>query len=144
MKTIELNGSPPPCIVGRMRTLSIGLTLVVAVAHVWFLLLETLLWTTPVGRAAFAISPSYAEQSAVLAAHMGLANGFLAAGLFYGVLRHNDAFKIFFLGWAVAAGTLGGLTLGPSAFVIEALPALGALVLLLLHRTSRVRRPVAG
>ena len=115
-----------------------------AVLHVWFLLLETLLWTTPGARAAFGMSQSYAEQSAVLAAHQGLSNGFLAAGLCYGVLRRNEAFKIFFLGWAVAAGTLGGLTLGPRAFVIEAVPALGALALLLLGRALRVRRPAAS
>jgi putative membrane protein len=127
-----------------MRSLSTGIILIVAVLHVWFLLLETLLWTTPGARAAFGMSQSYAEQSAVLAAHQGLSNGFLAAGLCYGVLRRNEAFKIFFLGWAVAAGTLGGLTLGPRAFVIEAVPALGALALLLLDRAFRVRRPAAS
>lgn len=127
-----------------MRFISTGLTLILALLHVWFMLLDTLFWTTPVGRAALGISQTYAEQTRVLAAHLGLFNAVLAAGLCYGVLRRSDAFKVFFLCAAVALGTLGGVTLGPVAFVIDALPALAALALLVLDRVSTVRPAAAG
>lgn len=123
-----------------MRSLSTGLTFVVAVVHIWFLALETQVWDTPAGMAALATSQSFAQPSAVFAARQGLFNGFLAAGLLCGLLLRKDAFKIFFLVCAVAAGTLDGLALGKAAFMIEALPALGALLILLLGRITYSRQ----
>jgi putative membrane protein len=139
-----LNAKRVPPIVVRMRFLSTSLTLITAVLHIWFLLLDTVFWTKPIGLAAFAMSRAFAEQTAVFAVHLGLCNGVLAAGLLYGVLRRNDAFTIFCLSWAAAAGILGGVTRGIPPFIIEAVPALVALAALVLTRTSRIRPATAS
>jgi len=136
VKTTELQSLERYANVHRMRALSAALTLLVAALHLWFLVLEMFLWTSPLGMAAFQTSRQYAERSAVLAAHQGLYNGFIAAGLLYGLFGKNDAFRIFFLGAAVTAGVFGGFTIGPVPLVIQALPALGALSAVLIARAS--------
>ena len=87
----------------------------VALLHVWFLVLEMFLWTRPSGRRAFGLSKEFAEQTKVLAANQGLYNGFLAAGLLWGLWLGDAgrAVTLFFLGCVLVAGLFGGLRLGP-------------------------------
>jgi putative membrane protein len=107
---------------------------IIALLHVWFLILEMFLWTRPSGRRAFGTTAEFAEQSKALAANQGLYNGFLAAGLVRGLLLGNDAagfsVKLFFLGCVLVAGIYGGLTAARKILLFQALPALVALVLI--------------
>jgi putative membrane protein len=105
---------------------------IVALLHAYFLVLEMFLWTTPAGRRAFGLSAEFAQQSKALAANQGLYNGFLAAGLVWGLLLGNGGFevKIFFLACVLVAGIFGGFTVSRKILWIQALPALIALVLL--------------
>lgn len=103
----------------------------IAILHVWILVLEMFLWTHPVGLNAFGQSRQTAEASKLLAANQGLYNGFLAAGLVWGLLSGDDAFKWFFTGCVLIAGIYGGLTARRSILYIQGLPALLALILLL-------------
>jgi putative membrane protein len=106
----------------------------VAVLHVWFLVLEMFLWTRPSGRRAFGLSPEFAEQSKVLAANQGLYNGFLAAGLFWGLWLGDAgrAITLFFLGCVLIAGIYGGFTASRKVLWIQALPALIGIALVML------------
>jgi putative membrane protein len=103
----------------------------VALLHVWFLTLEMFLWTKPAGRRAFGLTAEFAAQSKVLAANQGLYNGFLAAGLVWGLLLGVAGYevKLFFLGCVLIAGVFGGLTASRKILWIQALPALLGLVL---------------
>lgn len=105
---------------------------IVAIEHVYILVLEMFLWTKPKGRKAFGMSQQEAEDTKVLAANQGLYNGFLAAGLFWGLVHPNaevaHQLQVFFLGCVLVAGIYGGLTAKKSILVIQALPALLALV----------------
>ena len=109
---------------------------VVALIHVYILVLEMFLWTTPRGLSAFGQSLQRARDSAVLAANQGLYNGFLAAGLLWGLLdqRPEVAFsvKVFFLLCVIAAGLYGGLTASRRILWVQAAPAVLGLGLLLL------------
>ena len=105
----------------------------VALLHLWFLALEMFLWCKPVGRRAFGLSAEFAAQTKVLAANQGLYNGFLAAGLIWGLSLGGAGFsiKLFFLGCVLVAGMFGGLTASRKILWIQALPAAVALILLL-------------
>jgi putative membrane protein len=107
---------------------------VIALLHLWFLVLEMFLWTKPTGRRAFGLSAEFAEQSKALAANQGLYNGFLAAGLVWGLSLGIAGFnvKLFFLGCVLMAGIFGGLTASRKILWIQALPAAIGLVLMLL------------
>lgn len=108
---------------------------VIALLHGWFLVLEMFLWTRPSGRQAFGLTPEFAEQSKVLAANQGLYNGFLAAGLAWGLWldgREGLHVKAFFLGCVLVAGLYGGLTATRKVLWIQATPAALGLALLLL------------
>ncbi len=106
---------------------------VIALLHLWFLILEMFLWTKPAGRRAFGLSAELARQTKALAANQGLYNGFLAAGLVWGLSLGSAGLdvKIFFLGCVLVAGIFGGLTASRKILWIQALPALIALALLL-------------
>ena len=107
---------------------------VVAVLHLVFLVLEMFLWSKPMGRRVFGLSREYAEQSATLAANQGLYNGFLAAGLVWGLVvggPEGGNIKIFFLVCVVVAGVFGAVTVKSSILWIQALPAAVALALIL-------------
>jgi putative membrane protein len=108
----------------------------VALEHVGFLVLEMFLWTTPYGMRTFGLTPEFAEASSALAANQGLYNGFLAAGLLWGLLRRQDGFatKVFFLVCVIVAGVFGALTVKGSILFVQGLPAALALALLLLAR----------
>ena len=106
----------------------------IALLHLWFLVLEMFLWTKPAGRRAFGLTAEFAEQSKALAANQCLYNGFLAAGLVWGLSLGSNGFsvKLFFLGCVLVAGIFGGLTASRKILWIQALPAAIGLALILL------------
>jgi putative membrane protein len=108
----------------------------VAALHVYFLVLEMFLWTKPVGLRTFGNSAEKARDSAVLAANQGLYNGFLAAGLCWGLLQPDPGFalqvKTFFLVCVIVAGVYGGVTASRKILLVQAAPAALALLLLWL------------
>jgi putative membrane protein len=119
-----------------MNAIANILVALVAVLHVYFLALEMFFWTKPLGLKTFRNSPEKAADSAVLAANQGLYNGFLAAGLIWGLLQPNLAFafqiKVFFLGCVIVAGLYGAATVSKRILFVQAAPAALALVLLWL------------
>jgi putative membrane protein len=114
-----------------LATILVGL---IALLHVWILVLEMFLWTHPYGLKTFRQSLASAEQTKVLAANQGLYNGFLAAGLAWGLCTGDGALKLFFVSCVLVAGIYGGLTAKRSILYIQALPALLALLALLASR----------
>jgi putative membrane protein len=108
----------------------------VAALHVYFLILEMFLWTKPLGLKTFRNSPQKAQESAVLAANQGLYNGFLAAGLIWGLVQAVPAFafqiKVFFLLCVIVAGVYGAATVSQRILIVQAAPAALALILLWL------------
>jgi putative membrane protein len=112
------------------------LVALVAVLHVYFLVLEMFLWTRPVGLKTFRNSPEKAAETAVLAANQGLYNGFLAAGLAWGLLHGAPALgfqiKVFFLLCVIVAGVYGAASVSRRILYVQAAPAALALILLWL------------
>ncbi|MCC8949475.1 MULTISPECIES: DUF1304 domain-containing protein [Bradyrhizobium] len=112
------------------------LVAVVAMLHVYFLVLEMFLWTKPLGLKTFRNSIEKANDSAVLAANQGLYNGFLAAGLIWGLVHGNPAFafqiKTFFLLCVIVAGAYGAATVSRRILYVQAAPAALALIQLWL------------
>ncbi len=108
------------------------LALLVAVIHVAFLVLEMFYFDHPVGRDIFGTTPEESAIMAVLAANQGLYNGFLAAGLFWGVLAGKTDVVIFFLLCVIVAGVYGAATASETILIVQALPAGVALVITLL------------
>lgn len=106
-----------------MTTLAAALVVLVALEHVGFLALEMFLWTRPAGRKVFQTTEAFARESAALAANQGLYNGFLAAGLLFGLATHARATTLFFLGCVVVAGLFGAATVSRRILVVQALPA---------------------
>src|ERR1700761_9439989 len=106
----------------------------VAALHVYFLILEMFLWTKPLGLRTFRNSLEKAADSAVLAANQGLYNGFLAAGLIWGLVQGAPGFafqiKVFFLLGIIIAGAYGGITVSRKILFVQAVPAAIALILL--------------
>ena len=111
------------------------LVALVALLHAWFLVLEMFLWEKPAGMRAFRLTPARAKDTRTLAANQGLYNGFLVAGLLWGLwLAPGDhGVRAFFLGCVVVAGVFGAATVGRRVLYVQALPALAGLVLLLLR-----------
>lgn len=111
-----------------------ALVALVALLHVWFLVLEMVLWTKPLGLKTFRQSLEKAQASAVLAANQGLYNGFLAAGLAWGLVYPDPApalhIKSFFLACVVVAGAYGAWSVNRKILFVQALPALLALIAL--------------
>jgi len=109
----------------------------VALIHVYILVLEMFLWNTPRGRAAFGTDPDFAEKSAVLAANQGLYNGFLAAGLIWSLITGAPVAyqaKLFFLSCVIVAGLYGAATVSRRILLVQSMPAaLGMLFVLLAH-----------
>jgi putative membrane protein len=105
---------------------------VIAVLHLGFLVLEMFLWNHPVGRKTFGMTKEVSESSTTLAANQGLYNGFLAAGLIWGLISVQFPVKVFFLTCILIAGIFGGVTAKRSILYIQALPALLGLILLYL------------
>ena len=113
-----------------------ALVALVAALHVYFLILEMFLWTKPLGLKTFRNSQEKAQDSAVLAANQGLYNGFLAAGLLWGLVQPVPAFafqiKVFFLLCVIIAGVYGAATVSRRILYVQAAPAALALILLWL------------
>jgi putative membrane protein len=113
-----------------------ALVALVAALHVYFLILEMFLWTRPLGLKTFRQTLEKAVESKVLAANQGLYNGFLAAGLIWGLVHPTAAFafqiKVFFLLCVIVAGVFGAATVSRRILLVQAAPAAIALVLLLL------------
>ena len=110
------------------------LVALVAALHVYFLILEMFLWTKPLGLKTFRNSLEKANDSAVLAANQGLYNGFLAAGLVWGLVQNTPGFafqiKVFFLLCVIVAGIYGAATVSRRILFVQAAPAAIALILL--------------
>lgn len=112
------------------------LTALVALLHAYFLVLEMFLWTTPTGRRVFRTTPEFAQASKALAANQGLYNGFLVAGLVWGLClgdgNEGIRVKLFFLACVIVAGAFGAFTVSRRIFFVQALPAIAALIALAL------------
>lgn len=104
----------------------------IALLHVYILLLEMFWWDKPRWLKAFAQSYEQAAASKVLAANQGLYNGFLAAGLVWGLLQGDLAIKLFFLSCIVIAGIFGAATANKRILFIQAVPAFIAVLLLMM------------
>jgi len=122
-----------------MRMISLLLIALVALIHVGFLVLEMFYWNHPVGREIFKMTPEVSASSAILAANQGLYNGFLAAGLVWGLVTGRRDVKIFFLACVIVAGVYGGLTAKMSILYTQGLPGLLALLAMLSARPARTR-----
>ncbi len=110
------------------------LVALVAALHLWFLVLEMLLWQKPIGMRIFGLTPERAELTAALAANQGLYNGFLVAGLVVGMVATQPSafhFKLFFLVCVIVAGLFGAATVSRRILIVQALPAALALVAVL-------------
>ena len=111
-----------------MSLIAIVLTAFVALLHVGFMVLEMFFWTRPLGRRVFALTEQRARDSAQLAANQGLYNGFLAAGLVWGLLIGDRGICLFFLGCVVVAGLFGAATVKRSILYVQAMPAILAAI----------------
>jgi putative membrane protein len=119
-----------------MDVLAIILVGVVALEHIYILCLEMFLWTTPRALKVFGMAKDEAETSKVLAANLGLYNGFLAAGLIWGLVHPTveigTQVQCFFLGCVIVAAIYGGATAKKSILLVQGVPATLALFVLLL------------
>lgn len=108
--------------------------LLVGILHVYILVLEMFMWDKPKGRRAFGLTEDFATQTKTLAANQGLYNGFLAAGLFWGLYLGDAGLqvKVFFLVCVLIAGVYGAVTANKKILFIQALPAAVGLGLLYL------------
>ncbi|WP_067702614.1 DUF1304 domain-containing protein [Nocardia jejuensis] len=118
-----------------MRVVAEVLVGLLAALHIYILVMEMFLWTAPRTRVAFGMTPEYADSTKVMAANQGLYNGFLAAGLIWGVIASDPvghAAQVFFTACVVVAGLYGGATASRRILLVQALPgavALGAVLL---------------
>ncbi len=123
------------CHAACVKVLADVLVAVVAVLHVGFLVLEVFLWPRPLGRRVFGLERAFAQQTRALAANQGLYNGFLAAGLVWGLVAGGDLrlrVLTFFLLCVVVAGAFGALTVSRRILVVQAVPAAVALTAVLI------------
>ena len=112
-----------------MRMAADVATALVALLHLYFLVLEMFLWNRPFGMKTFGLTPEFAAASRALAANQGLYNGFLAAGLAWGAFLGSGAIAGFFLGCVIVAGVFGAITVSRKIFWVQALPGIIALAL---------------
>ena len=114
-----------------MSTAALATTALVALLHLYFLVLEMFLWTTPYGRRVFGLTPERAASDRVAAANQGLYNGFLAAGVGWGLLAGADGYtlKVFFLSCVIIAGVFGAATASRKILWVQAVPGAAALAL---------------
>lgn len=115
-----------------MTIITYGLITLIALLHSYFLVLEIFFWDKPLGRRTFKLTKEFATVSKKLAANQGLYNGFLVAGLIWGLILGNNgiAILLFFLSCIVIAGIFGGITVNNRIMLIQTLPAAIALGLL--------------
>ena len=110
-----------------MSVIAAVLVVLVAVLHAWFLVLEMFLWTRPAGLKTFRNTPEKAETTRVLAANQGLYNGFLAAGLLWGLVTAQWNVVVFFLLCVVVAALYGAWSVSRRLFYVQGVPAIAAL-----------------
>ena len=115
-----------------MATVAMVLVVLVALLHLYFLVLEMFLWTRPLGLKTFRNTPEKAEVTRVLAANQGLYNGFLAVGLLYAAITGSREFAVFFLLCVVVAGAYGAYSVNKRIFFVQALPAIVGLLVLFM------------
>ena len=115
-----------------MATVAAILVAIVAAIHVYIVILEMFLWTKPRGRAAFGTTAEFAEASKTLAANQGLYNGFLVAGLVWGLVADKYDVQVFFLACVIVAGAYGAATVSRRILLVQALPAALALLFVVL------------
>lgn len=119
-----------------MAIVAMVLVGLVALIHVYIVLLEMVWWTTPRGQKAFGLTPEFARETKVLAANQGLYNGFLVAGLVWGLVHPDPAvawqIKLFFLACVAVAGLYGAATASRKILFIQTLPAVLAILALVL------------
>ena len=120
-----------------MKYLAVLFVVAVAMLHAAFLALEMFFWDHPVGRRVFSMSEEQSASTAVLAANQGLYNGFLAAGLLWGLVAGKRDVQIFFLLCVIVAGVFGAATAKPTILLTQGLPGLIALVLVLLAKPAK-------
>lgn len=120
-----------------MKILAFIAVLVVAVLHFGFLMLEMFYWDHEVGRSVFAMTPEFSAQTAVLAANQGLYNGFLGAGLVWGLISNKRDVVFLFLIFVIVAGVFGAATAKPSILFTQSLPAVIAFILTMLARPGK-------
>ena len=120
-----------------MFVLSVILVGVVALEHIYIVYLEMFAWTTARSQRVFGTTPGFAQDSKALAANQGLYNGFLAAGLLWGLVHPNAAtgtqIQIFFLSCVIVAAVYGGITVKRSILLVQGAPALIALFAVLVR-----------
>ena len=117
-----------------VQTAALIFVALVAIEHIWFAILEMVLWTKPIGLKTFGKGEAFAKETASLAANQGLYNLFLVAGLVWSVVAAEPqarTLKIFFLACVVVAGIFGGITVGKRIAYIQATPAAIGLALVL-------------
>ncbi len=117
-----------------MKLLAAITVFIVAMLHGGFLALEMFFWDHDIGRKVFSMTPEQSAETAVLAANQGLYNGFLAAGLLWGLFSRKRDVTIFFLLCVIVAGVFGAITAKPTIFFTQASPAILALILVLTTR----------
>ncbi len=117
-----------------MHTAASLATLLIALLQSWIMVLEMFFWTRPLGKKTFRLTDEFAAASRVLAANQGLYNGFLAAGLFWGLWLGAEgvAVRLFFLGCVLVAGLFGAATVGKKILFVQGLPAALAMILVAL------------
>ena len=118
-----------------MATIATALIVLVAAIHVYIVVLEMFLWRTPRGLRAFGTDQAFADASAALAANQGLYNGFLVAGLVWGLLAGGTVgfqVRVFFLACVIVAGVYGAATVNRRILLVQAVPAALALTAVLL------------
>ncbi|MGD0210188.1 MAG: DUF1304 domain-containing protein [Desulfomonilia bacterium] len=117
-----------------MTTVANIVVALVAVLHLYFLALEMFFWDKPLGRRIFGLNQEFSAASKALAANQGLYNGFLAAGLVWGLSLGiaGNPIKIFFLGCVIVAGIFGAATADRKILWVQALPGAVAMALVWL------------
>jgi putative membrane protein len=114
-----------------MSLLASAAVALVALLHLYFLVLEMFLWDKPFGMRTFGLTPEKAAITKSLAMNQGLYNGFLAAGLAWGLVADLPQVKVFFLACVIAAGIFGAVTASRKILWVQALPGAVALALVL-------------
>jgi len=117
-----------------MKLLAKILTGFVALEHIFFLIVEMFLWQHPFGMGMFNLTPEFAAETAFMAQNQGLYNGFLAAGLIWALITAKRDVRIFFLLCVIIAGVFGAVTVSPTILVVQAIPAVLALIFTLLKK----------
>lgn len=115
-----------------MQVIANVLLALVALIHIYIVVLEMFLWTTPRGQKAFGITAEFARESKSLAANQGLYNGFLAAGLIYALIRDDFGAAVLFTVFVIVAGIYGTFTASRKIFFVQVVPGALALLFVLL------------